>query len=214
MMHGQKNIKLYIYLYVAHYLALLFTSVDRASLNKLQNHDPSSSLVTYPLLKFQFYIIIRTLIKTGIAWKKVRGKFVVGWDVVTCSFGGTCCFHSIFPKYEGGSFLRNVVTSQNDVAHHSFNRSQMKTVLRVWINAERYKTNPVFVMKGEIFPILRISAICLSSYLIAELDFYDPVGLVPDYYLQLCNLSLTGIQGRCEDIGTATLASPVFLAYG
>jgi len=48
----------------------------------------------------------------------------------------------------------------------------------------------------------------------AELDFYDPVGLVPDYYLHPCNLSLTGIQGRCEGIGTATLTSTVLLSYG
>jgi len=68
-------------------------------------------------------------------------------------------------------------------------------------------------MKDETFPLPRILAICLSSYLIAELDFYDPVGLVPDYYLHPCNLSLAEIQGRCEGIGTGTLTSPVFLSY-
>jgi hypothetical protein len=45
----------------------------------------------------------------------------------------------------------------------------------------------------------------------AELDFYDPVGLVPDYYLHPCNLSLIGIQGRCEGIATGNHTSPVFL---
>jgi len=69
-------------------------------------------------------------------------------------------------------------------------------------------------MKDEIFP--RTPSSCNLSILLlnsgAELDFYDPVGLVPDYYLHPCNLSLTGIQGRCEGIGTGTHTSPVYLS--
>lgn len=153
---------------------------------------------------------------------KLRGNVVVGWDVVPCCFGGTCCSLSNFPKDEDGSFLRNVgtsislnvVTPQNDVAHHSFSRSLIQNCVTAWINAEWYKTNSVFFVKDETSPHTPNSCNLSNLLLIAELDFYDPVGLVPDCYLHSCNLSLTGIQGRCEDIGTGTLTSPVFLSYG